>query len=140
MGLGKFRMNDLESWVPSLGKYRETHSCSSLHDWQARRANPRYRGSDGKVRFVHTLNNTALASPRILVPPLENHQTEDRCGCASDVARADGGRVPLRHAFQGDDRPPAGWRRWSRPGGCWRASGTASATSGRVDPRTDRRP
>ncbi|MFL5332761.1 MAG: serine--tRNA ligase, partial [Geminicoccaceae bacterium] len=61
MGLGKFRMNDLESWVPSLGKYRETHSCSTLHDWQARRANIRYRGSDGKVRFAHTLNNTALA-------------------------------------------------------------------------------
>ncbi len=77
MGLGKFRMNDLESWVPSLGKYRETHSCSTLHDWQARRANIRYRGSDGKVRFAHTLNNTALASPRILVPLLENHQTED---------------------------------------------------------------
>src|SRR4029078_7571358 len=37
MGLGKFRMNDIESWVPSLGKYRETHSCSTLHDWQARR-------------------------------------------------------------------------------------------------------
>jgi seryl-tRNA synthetase len=77
MGLGKYRMNDLESWVPSLGKYRETHSCSTLHDWQARRANIRYRGSDGKVRFAHTLNNTALASPRILVPLLENHQTED---------------------------------------------------------------
>jgi len=77
MGLGKFRMNDIESWVPSLGKYRETHSCSTLHDWQARRANLRYRGSDGKVRFAHTLNNTALASPRILVPLLENHQTED---------------------------------------------------------------
>jgi seryl-tRNA synthetase len=77
MGLGKFRMTDLESWVPSLGKYRETHSCSSLHDWQARRANIRYRGADGKVRFAHTLNNTALASPRILVPLLENHQTED---------------------------------------------------------------
>ena len=77
MGLGKFRMNDIESWVPSLGKYRETHSCSTLHDWQARRANIRYRGSDGKVRFAHTLNNTALASPRILVPLLENHQTED---------------------------------------------------------------
>jgi seryl-tRNA synthetase len=77
MGLGKFRMNDLESWVPSLGKYRETHSCSTLHDWQARRANIRYRGSDGKVRFAHTLNNTALASPRILVPLVENHQTED---------------------------------------------------------------
>jgi seryl-tRNA synthetase len=77
MGLGKYRMNDIESWVPSLGKYRETHSCSTLHDWQARRANIRYRGADGKVRFGHTLNNTALASPRILVPLLENHQTED---------------------------------------------------------------
>jgi seryl-tRNA synthetase len=77
MGLGKYRMNDIESWVPSLGKYRETHSCSTLHDWQARRANLRYRGADGKVRFAHTLNNTALASPRILVPLVENHQTED---------------------------------------------------------------
>jgi seryl-tRNA synthetase len=88
MGLGKFRMNDIESWVPSLGKYRETHSCSTLHDWQARRANIRYRGSDGKVRFAHTLNNTALASPRILVPLLENHQTKE-------------GRVRLPKALQG---------------------------------------
>jgi len=87
MGLGKFRMNDIESWVPSLGKYRETHSCSTLHDWQARRANLRYRGADGKVRFAHTLNNTALASPRILVPLLENHQTAD-------------GRVRLPKALQ----------------------------------------
>jgi seryl-tRNA synthetase len=77
MGVGKYRMNDLESWVPSLGKYRETHSCSTLHDWQARRANLRWRDEDRKVRFVHTLNNTAIASPRILVPLLENHQTED---------------------------------------------------------------
>ena len=77
MGLGKYRMNDIESWVPSLEKYRETHSCSTLHEWQARRANLRYRDEGGKVRFVHTLNNTALASPRILVPLLENHQTED---------------------------------------------------------------
>jgi len=87
MGLGKYRMNDIESWVPSLNKYRETHSCSTLHDWQARRANLRYRGSDGKIRFAHTLNNTALASPRILVPLLENHQTED-------------GRVRLPKALQ----------------------------------------
>jgi seryl-tRNA synthetase len=87
MGLGKYRMNDIESWVPSLGKYRETHSCSTLHDWQARRANIRYRDSDGKVRFAHTLNNTALASPRILVPLLENHQTAD-------------GRVKLPKAMQ----------------------------------------
>jgi seryl-tRNA synthetase len=87
MGLGKFRMNDIESWVPSLGKYRETHSCSTLHDWQARRANLRWRDRERKVRFVHTLNNTALASPRILVPLLENHQTAD-------------GRVRLPEALQ----------------------------------------
>jgi seryl-tRNA synthetase len=77
MGNGKFRMNDIDSWVPSLGKYRETHSCSTLHDWQARRANLRWRDEERKVRFTHTLNNTALASPRILVPLLENHQTAD---------------------------------------------------------------
>jgi seryl-tRNA synthetase len=77
MGLGKYRMNDIESWVPSLGKYRETHSCSTLHDWQARRANLRWRDENRKVRFVHTLNNTAIASPRILVPLLENHQQPD---------------------------------------------------------------
>ena len=77
MGNGKYRMNDIESWVPSLGKYRETHSCSTLHDWQARRADLRWRDEERKVRFAHTLNNTALASPRILVPLLENHQTAD---------------------------------------------------------------
>ena len=77
MGLGKYRANDIECWVPTLGKYRETHSCSSLHDWQARRANLRWRDGERKVRYVHTLNNTALATPRILVPLLENHQTED---------------------------------------------------------------
>jgi seryl-tRNA synthetase len=77
MGNGKFRMNDIESWVPSLAKYRETHSCSTLHDWQARRANLRWRDEERKVRFVHTLNNTALATPRLLVPLLENHQTAD---------------------------------------------------------------
>jgi seryl-tRNA synthetase len=74
MGVGKVRMNDIETWVPSLGRYRETHSCSTLHGWQARRANIRYRDADGRIRFVHTLNNTAIATPRILVPLLENHQ------------------------------------------------------------------
>ena len=77
MGVGKVRMNDIECWVPSENKYRETHSCSTLGDWQARRTNLRYRAEDGKVRFAHTLNNTALATPRILVPLLENHQLED---------------------------------------------------------------
>ncbi len=77
MGTGKVRMYDVEAWVPSEQKYRETHSCSSLHDWQARRTNVRYRDSENKVQFVHTLNNTAIASPRILVPFLENHQLAD---------------------------------------------------------------
>jgi seryl-tRNA synthetase len=77
MGDGKVGMYDLECWVPSENRYRETHSCSYFHEWQARRVNMRYRDEDGKVKFVHTLNNTALATPRILIPLLENHQQAD---------------------------------------------------------------
>jgi seryl-tRNA synthetase len=76
MGAGKYRMNDINTWMPSLGAYRETHSCSSLLDWQARRANVRYRDVDGAVRFAYTLNNTAIATPRILAALVENFQTE----------------------------------------------------------------
>lgn len=77
MGAGKVRMYDVEAWVPSEQKYRETHSCSALGDWQARRTGVRYRDNDNKVQFVNTLNNTAIATPRILVPFLENHQQAD---------------------------------------------------------------
>ena len=77
MGAGKYRMNDINTWMPSLGAYRETHSCSSLLDWQARRANIRYRGTDGTVRFAFTLNNTAVATPRILAALVENLQTSE---------------------------------------------------------------
>ena len=77
MGAGKYRMNDINTWMPSLGAYRETHSCSSLHDWQARRANIRYRDADGTVRFAYTLNNTAVATPRILAALVENLQTSE---------------------------------------------------------------
>ncbi len=77
MGAGKVRMYDVEAWVPSENKYRETHSCSALHDWQSRRTQTRYRDNDNKVQFVHTLNNTAIATPRIIVPFLENHQLAD---------------------------------------------------------------
>jgi seryl-tRNA synthetase len=76
MGAGKYRMNDINTWMPSLGAYRETHSCSSLLDWQARRANVRYRDTDGTVRFAYTLNNTAIATPRILAALVENFQTD----------------------------------------------------------------
>ncbi|MGX9686815.1 serine--tRNA ligase [Deinococcus wulumuqiensis] len=77
MGAGKVLMYDLETWVPSEAKYRETHSCSYLGDWQARRTGLRYRDEAGKLQYAHTLNNTGIASPRILVPLLENHQQRD---------------------------------------------------------------
>lgn len=77
MGAGKVKMFDVECWVPSEQRYRETHSCSALHDWQSRRTETRYRDNEGKVHYVHTLNNTAIATPRILVPFLENHQLSD---------------------------------------------------------------
>jgi seryl-tRNA synthetase len=78
MGAGKYRMNDINTWMPSLGTYRETHSCSSLHDWQARRANVRYRDADSTVRFAYTLNNTAIATPRLLAALIENFQEADQ--------------------------------------------------------------
>ena len=77
MGAGKYRMNDINTWMPSLGAYRETHSCSSLLDWQARRADVRYRDTDGTIRFAYTLNNTAVATPRLLAALVENFQTSD---------------------------------------------------------------
>ncbi len=78
MGAPKYRQYDLEAWVPSQNCYRETHSCSNITDWQARRTNLRYRdNADGKVKFVHTLNNTGIATPRALVPFIENHQNAD---------------------------------------------------------------
>ncbi|MCK6460597.1 MAG: serine--tRNA ligase [Planctomycetes bacterium] len=68
---------DIETWMPGRNGYGETHSASRYYDYQARRLNLRYRGVDGKVRFCHTLNNTVIASPRILVAILENGQQED---------------------------------------------------------------
>jgi seryl-tRNA synthetase len=77
MGAGKVLMYDIETWVPSERLYRETHSCSYLGDWQARRTGLRYRDEQGKLVYAHTLNNTGVAAPRILVPLLENHQQSD---------------------------------------------------------------
>lgn len=72
-----YKQYDLETWMPSRGAYGETHSSSNLHDFQARRSNIRYRDENGALRYCHTLNNTAVASPRILIPLLENHQQEN---------------------------------------------------------------
>jgi seryl-tRNA synthetase len=87
MGAGKYRMNDINTWMPSLDTYRETHSCSSLHDWQARRANVRYRDADGTVRFAFTLNNTAIATPRLLAALLENFQDDSQRFLVPEVLR-----------------------------------------------------
>jgi seryl-tRNA synthetase len=68
---------DIETWMPSRNAYGETHSASRFYEYQARRLGLRYRDSQGKVKFCHTLNNTVIASPRVLIPLLENHQNAD---------------------------------------------------------------
>jgi seryl-tRNA synthetase len=77
MGQGQVLKHEIESWMPSRQKYSETHSCSTLYEFQARRSAIRYRDASEQVRFCHTLNNTAIASPRILIPILENFQQAD---------------------------------------------------------------
>ena len=77
IGLGQTRKHEVESWMPGRDAYSETHSCSTMGDFQARRSNIRLRLADGSLGFPYTLNNTAIASPRILIPLLENHQNAD---------------------------------------------------------------
>jgi seryl-tRNA synthetase len=77
IGLGQTRKHEVESWMPGRSAYSETHSCSTLGDFQARRSNIRVRLADGSLGYPFTLNNTAIASPRILIPLLENHQNAD---------------------------------------------------------------
>jgi len=77
MGAGKYKMYDLETWMPSRNAYSETHSDSFLTDWQARRLNLKYKTNDGQTKFAYTLNNTAIASPRILIALWENYQNAD---------------------------------------------------------------
>jgi seryl-tRNA synthetase len=77
LGLGQVKKYDIECWMPSEGKYRETHSSSYFHDFQTRRLNIRYRAEDGSLKFAHSLNNTALATPRFLAVLVENYQQPD---------------------------------------------------------------
>jgi len=74
---GQVKRYDIEAWVPSQNKYLETHSDSYLFDFQTRRLNIRYRTKDGKLKFAHSLNNTGIAVPRILIPIIENYQQKD---------------------------------------------------------------
>lgn len=76
LGLGQVKKYDIETWMPSQERCRETHSSSYFHDFQTRRLNIRYRDAGGKLHFAHSLNNTALATPRILANIAENYQTK----------------------------------------------------------------
>jgi len=84
LGRGQAKKYDIEAWMPSRGNYCETHSASKLYEFQARRLNLRYRegkskieNRKSKINFCHTLNNTVIASPRILIPILELYQNAD---------------------------------------------------------------
>jgi seryl-tRNA synthetase len=77
LGLGQVKKYDIEAWMPTEGRYRETHSSSYFHDFQARRLGIRYKDEGSKLRFVHSLNNTALAMPRIICQIVENYQQAD---------------------------------------------------------------
>jgi len=77
MGQGKVEMYDIETWMPSRGGYGETHSASRFGEFQARRLNLKYRDGAKKIHVCHTLNNTVIASPRILIPILELNQNAD---------------------------------------------------------------
>jgi seryl-tRNA synthetase len=88
LGQGQVQKFDIETWMPSRKSYGETHSASRFHEFQARRLNIRYRSADGKLRFVHTLNNTVIASPRILIPVLELYQNADGSVTVPEALRA----------------------------------------------------
>lgn len=78
LGLGQVKKYDIEVWMPSQGKFRETHSSSYFHDFQTRRLNIRYKDVEGKVRYAHSLNNTLVATPSRIIPAIiENYQQAD---------------------------------------------------------------
>jgi seryl-tRNA synthetase len=77
MGDGKRKMYDVETWMPSRNSYGETHSASNMSDWQSRRLYIKYRDKKGEIHYVHALNDTVVALPRILIPLLECYQQSD---------------------------------------------------------------
>jgi seryl-tRNA synthetase len=94
LGVKNAAMYDVETWMPSREQkgnpesgYGETHSASRLYEFQSRRLNLRYKDKDGKIRFCHTLNNTVVASPRILIPILENYQNAEGSVTIPEVLR-----------------------------------------------------
>src|SRR5438132_13579093 len=85
MGFASQKTYDIEVWLPGQNIYREISSCSVCGDFQARRMNARYRGPDGKPRFVHTLNGSGTAVGRALIAVMETYQQEDGSIAVPDV-------------------------------------------------------
>lgn len=78
LGLGQVKKHDIETWMPSRLNYGETHSCSSFYDFQSRRLKIRVKDKEtGKPIYAYTLNNTAVATPRLIIALLENYQQPD---------------------------------------------------------------
>lgn len=87
LGLGQVKKYDIEAWMPSEERYRETHSSSYFHDFQTRRLGIRYKDENGKMQFAHSLNNTALAMPRLICQIVENYQQKDGSILIPEVLR-----------------------------------------------------
>jgi seryl-tRNA synthetase len=104
LGRGQVKKYDIEAWMPSRNNYCETHSASKFYEFQARRMNLRYKDNSGRratghgTRFCHTLNNTVIASPRILIPILELYQNADGAVTIPKVLRPYmGGKEKITH-------------------------------------------
>lgn len=87
MSAGKYKMFDIETWIPSRNGYGETGSASNFLDWQSRRLNVRYKNADGDKKYVHMINNTAIPSPRFLIAIMENYQNKDGSITIPEVLR-----------------------------------------------------
>lgn len=87
LGQGQVKKYDIELWVPGEKTYREISSASYFHDFQTRRFNIRYRDEEGKIRYAHSLNCTAIPTPRILVSLVENFQQADGSISIPEVLR-----------------------------------------------------
>lgn len=87
MSAGKYKMFDMEAWIPSRNGYGETGSASNFVDWQSRRLDVRYKDKDGNKKFVYMINNTAIPSPRFIIAILENFQQEDGSVVVPEVLR-----------------------------------------------------
>lgn len=96
LGLGQVKKYDIELYLPSEGRYREIGSASYFHDFQTRRLNIRYRDADGALRFAHSLNATAMPSPRLLIALVENFQLSDGSVAIPDVLQPYFGRKSIK--------------------------------------------